>query len=291
MAESPNAAEPGFLRIDDPDEPIYRIYPLWFLEEALRLRQLVLVKPELWEDPFETLAYSLAITPMVEGHKQRQIFFDRFLRPTYAQAWSRTHSSDTLLRAYSHVVKDLHSGRNTVPAHEGVLVRSTPRKLLCAVKTWCRTDADKTCFIGAVQYLPHDALLQHVANLVAPRGPRFFSFGRPRAELALLKRADYSHENEVRLIYIEEREELGREQIVRVPFEAASVIEDIAFDPRLSELDRRDRETMLRNLGYGGPITKSTRYIGMFLEIPVPFTREQLDAWFRSEEQRRTEGE
>ena len=27
------------IRIGDPDQPVYRIYPLWGLEEALRLRQ------------------------------------------------------------------------------------------------------------------------------------------------------------------------------------------------------------------------------------------------------------
>jgi len=38
-----NRNDPGFLDIAEPDGPIYRIFPLWFLEEALWLRQLVLV--------------------------------------------------------------------------------------------------------------------------------------------------------------------------------------------------------------------------------------------------------
>lgn len=32
---------------------MYRIFPLWFFEEVLRSRQLVLVAPHRWEDPFD----------------------------------------------------------------------------------------------------------------------------------------------------------------------------------------------------------------------------------------------
>ena len=43
MATIPTKISPEqFIRIDHPDEPVFRFYPLWFLEEALRLRQLVL---------------------------------------------------------------------------------------------------------------------------------------------------------------------------------------------------------------------------------------------------------
>jgi hypothetical protein len=49
----------NLIAINDLDSPIYRIFPLWFFEEALRLRQLVLVAPERWEDPWEILASSI----------------------------------------------------------------------------------------------------------------------------------------------------------------------------------------------------------------------------------------
>ena len=52
----------------------------------------------------------------------------------YAQCRSATGDSDTLLRAYSHVVIDAGSGRNLYPGSEGVLVKSTPRKLLFALR-------------------------------------------------------------------------------------------------------------------------------------------------------------
>jgi hypothetical protein len=161
----------GFVRISDPDEPIYRIFPLWFLEESLRLKQLALVSPELWEDPYELVPDNIIIddgsTPSGTHH------IIQYLRPTFAQAWSRTRESDTLLRAYSRVVKDPHFNRNICPRDEGVRVRSTPRKLLVALQTWCPTDFGRTCFIGAVQYFPKDQLLQQFANLIGSKGKDF----------------------------------------------------------------------------------------------------------------------
>lgn len=242
----------GFLRVSDPDEPIYRIYPLWFLEEALRLKQLVLVQPGAWEDPHESLAEGIAVTPRVQGVPQPQRFLDCYLRPAYAQPWSRTHSSDTLLRAYSRVVKDPNSTRNTVPRDEGVRVRSTPRKLLAALKEWCPTNPSETCFIGSVQYGPAEGLHQHVADLIGKHGLEHFGRGRGRAELLLLKRAGYEHEAEVRLIYVEEREIGKLEPLLRVPCHPNAVFEDLVFDPRLAEFERIEREALVRKWGYQG---------------------------------------
>ena len=267
IGESSESA--GFLRIANPDDPVYRIFTLWFLEETLRLKQLILVQPQLWEDPYELLAESVAVVDK-STTPWRQVFLERHLRPAYAQAWSRTRESGTLLRAYSRVVKDPHFGRNTCPRDEGVRVRSTPRKLLAVLRAWCPTDADRTCFIGSVQYLPRERLLQHVANLVGSRGPEFFSAGRPRAELRLLKRHEYSHEAEVRLIYVEERDSVAG-KFVQVPFEPNDVFEDINFDPRLLTFERNERETVVRSLGYTGSISTSDLYQRTLLEIVPEF--------------------
>ena len=97
------AVTSNFLNIADPDAPIYRIYPLWFFEEALRLRQLVLVAPERWEDPYEILTSRVMIVyGRTAPGEQRPL--GPLLRPAYAQCWSNTRESDTLLRAYSRVV-------------------------------------------------------------------------------------------------------------------------------------------------------------------------------------------
>ena len=104
-----------FIRID-PDEPIYRVFPLWFFEDALR-RQLFLVPPDMWEDPYEVIVRRLIVEMLRPPYTQNRVSIRAAM---YAQSWSSTQESDPLLRAYSRVVKDSLSQRNTCPRDEGV---------------------------------------------------------------------------------------------------------------------------------------------------------------------------
>jgi len=202
VSEAPITILPEHLiRIADPDEPVYRIYPLWFLEEALRLRQIVLVAPHLWEDPFEVSASVIAVDQL-KGDRYEQIIINQSLPPVYAQCWSAASESDTLLRAYSRVIKDPHFGRNICPRDEGVRVRSSPRKLLEALLKGTQLGHASSCFIGSVQYLAGDALLQQIANAVGTVGLNVFQHPANRAKLLLMKRQAFAHEAEVRLILV-----------------------------------------------------------------------------------------
>src|ERR1039457_6931520 len=184
-----------FIRISDWDQPIYRIYPIWFLEEAIRLRQLVLVAPQLWEDPFELVERAIAVDQPV-GDRDEQTIINQSLPTLFAQAWSQTANSDTLLRAYSRVVKDPHFKRNIVPRDEGVRVRSTPRKLFAALLNGLPPDFVGDCFIGSVQYWDQEAILQEIANAINTYGPTMFEKPENRAQLLLMKRKAYEHEAE-----------------------------------------------------------------------------------------------
>jgi hypothetical protein len=100
----PDASYPsvddGLIRVSDVDSPIYRIFPLWVLEETLRLRQLALVAPSKWEDPFEVIGDAIAVN-IRRGDRIEQKIINQELPPVFAQCWSRTIESDTLLRAYA----------------------------------------------------------------------------------------------------------------------------------------------------------------------------------------------
>lgn len=155
----------GLIRVSDANAPIYRIFPLWFFEESLRLRQLALVAPSKWEDPFEVVSNAIAVD-IRRGNRIEQVIINQSLPPAFAQCWSRTGESDSLLRAYSRVFKDPHFGRNICPRNEGVRVRSSPRKLLQAVRSGNPSGLKGQWFIGAVIYLSGDALLQEIANAI-----------------------------------------------------------------------------------------------------------------------------
>ena len=123
-----NQGKPHKINIDNLDTPLFRIYPLWFFEEALRVKKLVLIPPHKWEDPYELLPWCVSVT-RISG----KTILENKIRPVYAQCWSAKHESDTLMRAYSRVSKDFHHNRNILIRDEGVKVRTTPRKLMEAI--------------------------------------------------------------------------------------------------------------------------------------------------------------
>jgi hypothetical protein len=255
----------GLIRISDVDSPIYRIFPLWVLEETLRLRQLALVAPSKWEDPFEVIGDNIAVD-IRRGDRIEQKFICRALSPAFAQCWSRTTESDTLIRAYSRVVKDPIFGRNICSRDEGVRVRSSARKLLEAVRSGNPSGLSGKWFVGAVQYLSSKALLQEIANAVSKDGLNCFEVPSKRANLLLLKREAFSHEAEVRVIYVQQNQE-PCDAIVRVPIEPSALFDQISFDPRLAPFEWYERETMIRSLGYKGEIIKSDLYQRTVLEV------------------------
>jgi hypothetical protein len=256
----------ALIRIIDLDAPVYRIVPLWFLDEALRLRVLTLNSPTRWEDPYELIGEKISIVRKV-GEKFEQTM-PRPLPAAFAQCWSATKESDTLLRAYSRVVRDPYFARNLYPREEGVRVRSTPRKLLEALRRGTQGFPDNSCYIGAVQYMSEAQLQQELANAVAAHGMDVFSTPSNLAKLLLMKRDAFQHEAEVRLLYVEQRE-VKPETVFRVQFDPNEVFEDITFDPRLAEFERKEREAIVRGAGYSGSVSHSQLYQNTMLEVLI----------------------
>jgi hypothetical protein len=268
MTDDKTPSPSGFLGISDPDAPLYRIFPLWFLEEALRLRQLLLFPPCRWEDPLEDLPSRIVMNdPRTNPWRQQPL--QPFLRPAYAQCWSRTEESDTLLRAYSRLIKDPHSKRNTCPRDEGVQVRSSARKLLAAMQAWASAVQGISCFVGAVRYGPQQAIYQQLANLIRRHGPHALGRGQLRAQLLLVKRQAFAHEAEVRLICVDESDSPER-NCLRIPIDPLVLFEEITFDPRLAPFERIERATAVRNLGYTGPLGQSELYQKILLKVMLP---------------------
>ena len=167
------SVDDGLIRVSDVDSPIYRIFPLWSLEETLRVRQLALVAPSKWEDPFDVIGDVIAVD-IRRGARIEQKIINQALPPVFAQCWSRTIESDTLLRAYSRVVKDPNFRRNICPRDEGVRVRSSARKLLQAMRNGNPSGLNGKWFIGDVRYLSSGALLQEITNALRTNGLNSF---------------------------------------------------------------------------------------------------------------------
>lgn len=255
---------PHQININDLDAPLYRIYPLWFFEKALRVKNIVLVPPKRWEDPYEVLAWNVVIT-----RKSGQTFLENHIRPVYAQCWSATRESDTLLRAYSRVSKDPHHNRNIVIREEGVKVKTTSRKLIDAIIKSNQTFQKDSFYLGQVNYESSDKIKQYIADTIYQKGERALYEGIELAKLMLFKRPAFQYEDEYRLLYIEDRN-IPYQNIIQLSIEPNEVFDEVTFDPRLERFERMEREANARRLRYSGKFGTSDLYQNLLLEVYMP---------------------
>lgn len=219
--------------------------------------------------------------PWLPQKAQRQLA--DYLTACWAQCWSYEANSDVLLRAYSRVVLDPIIKRNTTPAEEGVRVTTTARRLITAMDAWAEGYLNCHFYIAGVHYEPEEQFGSSLAaRLTRPEGPTYFSTPDGRAESLCTKRAQFSHESEVRIVCVG-TEKLGTGDAIRnFPVNPNALFTDVAFDPRLMTFERREREKALRAAGYSGPVRDDVSYIGVYNVIPMhdwpdPETRDKTE--------------
>lgn len=255
-------------RIEDLDRPIYRIFPLWFFEQALRTRSIALVQPSKWPDPYEDVCSNIM---MRDGRNpaagQRQLH--DFLMPAYAQCWSFESNSDILLRAYSRVALHPFLLRNMEPANEGVRVETTPRKLIHAVNTHALTQRGVQFYLGGVLYLPGDEVSQRIVNALGAIGATEMGRGDHRADMLFLKRDYFRHEDEVRLLAIFADRAAAYDPYT-VQVDPNQLFTKVSFDSRLITFERREREEKARQLGYQGPFSGEEEGIRILWDVVLP---------------------
>ena len=208
------------------NRPVYRIMSLKRLLEMFRAGINTLVKPILWEDPFENFMQGvkgqLPSGDIVE-FAQRYDF--------YGQCWTLGGpAADAMWRIYS---SDQHSVR--------IKVR---------VKTLVETLAPKAkgiVLVGKVRYLHTAGLLKWGRRVLRESDePDVRLLGRT----LLVKRTAFSHEQEVRLLYFDS----GAEgDLFQYRIDPHAFIEEMVIDPRLSA----DQATSLMN-----EISTKTRFRG-----------------------------
>jgi hypothetical protein len=181
--------------------------------------------------------------------------------------WRSIHQEPVPLTRQSTVSEVFETG-NICPRDEGVRVQSTPRKLFQSLMDWAQSRPEVSCFIGSVQYLDQQALLQEIADEVGGIGLDIFEYPVNRAKLLLMKRQAFAHEGEVRLIVVRRTSNsTDSGPLLRIKIDPNAVFDQITFDPRLEIFERKERETMIKNLGYAGPFCESQLYQGVILQV------------------------
>lgn len=228
----------NYINLDDSllDKPVYRIMPIHRVLQTLESKQLVLVKPKKWDDPFENALLASAFET-ADGEKATFAAKDS----VYGQCWTLHRETDAMWRIYS--------GNK-----DGVRIASTPRKLLSALQQSDPRSHAVSCFMGRVTYLPKTELLQKLGgiNLLNTDGSGI-------AESLLYKRKEFAHEREVRLIY---NGQDGHCISDTYPFaiDPNDAFERLTFDPRMDIELRRAYTLAFAEKGYEGGVTTSTLY-------------------------------
>lgn len=227
-----------YLTEEDLDKSIYRIMPLDRLIECLTTERLVLVKPKLWDDPFEN--YMLSATVELESGERGTM--EPLRNSVYGQCWTRHRETDAMWRIYS-------------PDKCRVRVRSTPRKLFNALKDANQIYGDVTCFIGQVQYHYKKDLVARLQSIRLMN-----TDGSGIAESLLHKRHEFAHEEEVRLVHNTEDKVLAKSDHYSFPIVPNDLFEQAIFDPRMDRTKYRDAKNELRSHGYRNTIGQSLLY-------------------------------
>jgi len=221
------------IKEEDLDKEIYRIMPIHRLLEIFDIEKLTLVKPEMWDDPFE----NLLLKGTAKTSDGKIVDFRSISDSVYGQCWTLHKETDAMWRIYSQ-------------DKQGAKVKTTIRKLIDALQFQSGQFAKVHCFIGKVNYLTQKDLVSKLMgiNLLNTSGSGI-------AESLIYKRKEFKHEKEVRLIYTDKSD--GVHQFKIDPYD---LFDEIVFDPRINKYLFATYQNSLKNKGYKKSIRQSVMY-------------------------------
>ena len=197
------------------DTFIYRIFGWKRFNELMSKNELVLVNPDMWDDPFENFylkadAYS----------GKEKISLENLRKDSFGQCWTLNEDTDAMWRIYSH-------------DKCGVRLKTTAGKLFKAVIKQQGIFADFSSYIGKVEYLTKEQLQklhQHSFYLTTLGGQ-----GDGLAKMLLRKRVAFEHEAEVRVLAGVSTDHLAEypDGLYPVSIDFETMFDEICLDPRL----------------------------------------------------------
>jgi hypothetical protein len=209
----------NLLIIPDTDARIYRIYPKHRFLELLRSGKNALVKPDLWNDPFENFFLRSAVL----GPKGERIVISSLADDWYGQCWTLNEDTDAMWRIYSH-------------DKDGIKVRTTIRKLFDSFYDENDKFARLKFLMGSVRYWK-EAEIVDLMNKVSFYDIAFGGQATGFAELLCVKREAFEHEREVRLLFQDLAPKRSSGPVVLFDIEVNKVFDEVVLDPRLSEAE------------------------------------------------------
>ena len=218
------------------------------LLEILMNRSIALVKVSSWDDPYENFFLKSLINA-----RGKEFSFIEDQTHMYGCCWTLSCETDAMWRIYSS-------------ENVGLKIKSTAIKLFNPFISYELGFKSMMINIGKVKYYLKDEIEVILKDL-----EYFKSFPLNIARLIMstqfLKRDSFEHEKELRLIMFNKDLDAPFYNLKIDPFD---FIEEICFDPRISNRFYEVYKKTLLTLGYKGTICKSEMYSNDRLSISFP---------------------
>ena len=250
----------------DFDTPVYRIFSLNRFLSTLKNKQLCLVKPQLWDDPFENFLMN-AEGVLDDG---RSVSFEQVRERYYGQCWSLKEECDGLWRNYTNYYSCKKCTESDYKNRHGkkpisVKVKSTVGKLMDAFYDDQNTFHNLCYFIGKVRYVEMEEIIDYLneANVRDTTNVK-------QVLSLLIKRKSFSYEEEVRLIYSSPDDDYGKvhSDIYLFGINPDNVFEEVELDPWVENKNCQTTIDLIKQF-YHGQVTKSKLYDHPFFKIKL----------------------
>lgn len=222
--------------------PIYRVFKINHLIKLFEIKKNTLVKPELWDDPWEN--FLLKQTPKYNG---QNVSLDILRNNLFGQCWTLNEKeTDALWRIYS-------------PRKNGVRVKTTLKKLWDSCWDIGTTKITGMFYIGKILYQEENKLKKYFKNSQNLESTIF------SAHTLLYKRMEFEHEKEIRLIYYKNSKNKNlttkTRKIYRYKIDPIKLFEEMLFDPQFDDVNYNKLKGELIKYGYKkSKIKKSQLY-------------------------------
>lgn len=222
------------------DKPLYRYLDFYRVVQMLQNNEIVFVRPEKWEDPFETYVINSQII-YDDGGK----LIHSLNGVIHGICWTKNYISDALWRIYS-------------PHKMAVRIKTTPRLLIESIESSLNKYDRSTFFIGKVEYKSQKQIIKNAKDIASKIGGS--NSDKITAKSLLLKRKSFSHEQEVRTI-IFDRHSKAKNGILKLKIDAHKLIQSVLVDSRAPDEMLNVYSTYLKKeLNFKGKVDKSVLY-------------------------------
>ena len=230
--------------------PVYRVYAMEYFIQLFEKRENTLVKPKAWDDPWE----NFLLKQVFHGHPTNlPVYMDGISDKYYGQCWTfKENEDDALWRIYSPICSKCKYKTN------GVRIKTKFGKLWNSFVKMTDKGAMLSYFIGKVQYLPEHEIRDFFENQFHGSEISVDQSGKIVVETLLIKRKEFEHEKELRLIY---RTDNAANPLYKYEIDPNDFIEEVLFDPRTDDSLCQSMEQRLRTeFNFTGKISKSNLY-------------------------------